>query len=77
MSETKLDNSFHSAKFLHNGFFKPYRLDRCWNDDGILLYIKDDIPSRLVSNSYKTRSIITEINLTKKKVVNLRILKSL
>ena len=67
ISETKLDNSFDSAKFLLDGFLKPYRLDGCSNDDGILLYIKDDIPSCLVSNSYKTKGIITEINVTKKK----------
>ena len=65
--ETKLDDSFSSAQFLLDGFSKPYRLDRCSNGGGILLYIRDDIPSRLLSNSNKTESIFAEINFRKKK----------
>ena len=67
ISETKLDDSFPSAQFLLDGFSKPYRLERCSNGGGILLYIRDDIPSRLLSNSNKTESIFTEINFRKKK----------
>ena len=33
-----------------DGFSKPYRLDRCSNGGGLLLYIKDDISSRLLTN---------------------------
>ena len=65
--ETKLDDSFSSAQSLLDGFSKPYRLDRCSNGGGILLYIRDDIPSRLLSNSNKTESIFAEINFRKKK----------
>ena len=67
ISETKLDGSFPSAQFLLDGFLKPYRLDRCSNGGGILLYIRDDIPSCLLSNSNKTESIFDEINFRKKK----------
>ena len=67
MSETKLGDSFPSAQFLLDGFSKPYRLDRCSNGGGILLYIRDDIPSRLLSISNKTESIFAEINFSKKK----------
>ena len=67
ISETKLDDSFPSAQFLLDGFSKPYRLDRCSNGGGILLYIRDDIPARLLSNSNKTESIFAEINYKKKK----------
>ena len=66
ISETKLDDSFPSAQFLLDGFSKPYRLDRYSNGGGILLYIRDDIPARLLSNSNKTKSIFVEINLRKK-----------
>ena len=65
--ETKLDDSFPSAKFLLDGFSKSYRLDRCSNGGGILLYIRDNIPSRLLSISNKTESIFAEINFSKKK----------
>ena len=67
ISETKLDDSFPSAQFLLDGFWKPYRLDSCSNGGGILLYIRDDISSRLFSNSKKTESIFAEINFSKKK----------
>ena len=53
ISETKLDYSFPSAQFLLDGFSKSYRLDRYSNGGAILLYIRDDIPSRLLSISNK------------------------
>ena len=49
VSETKLDDSFPTAQFLLDGFSKPYRLDRCSNGGGLLLYVKDDISSRLLT----------------------------
>ena len=58
MSEIKLDNSFPSSQFLLDEFLKPHRLDRCWNGGGILIYIRDDIPAHLFSNSNKTESIV-------------------
>ena len=67
ISETKLYDSFPSAQFLLDGFSKPYRLDRCSNGGEMLLYIRDDIPARLLSNSNKTESIFAEINFRKKK----------
>ena len=48
ISETKLDDSSPSAQFKIEGFTTPYRYDR--NDKGgvLLLYIREDIPSRLL-----------------------------
>ena len=63
-SETKLDDSFPSTQFLLNGFSKSYR---CSNGGWILLYIRDDIHSRLLLISNKTESIFAEINFRKKK----------
>ena len=65
--ETKLGDSFPSAQFLIDGFSKPYRLDRPLNGGGILLYIWNDIPSHLLSNSNKTESIFAAFNFRKKK----------
>ena len=67
ISETKLDDSFPSAQFLLDWFSKPYRLHRCSNGGGIFLYIRDDIPARLLPNSNKTEIIFAEINFRKKK----------
>ena len=45
VSETKLDDSF-----LLDGFPKPYRLDQGSNGGGILLFVKDDISSPLLTD---------------------------
>ena len=55
-SETKLDDSFPSAKFMLKNFGIPYRLDRNSNGGGLLLYVCEDlknfgIPYRLDRNS--------------------------
>ena len=65
--KTKLNDSFPSGQFLLDGFSKPYRLDRCLNGGGILLYIRDDILSCLLSDSNRAESIFAEINFRKKK----------
>ena len=67
ISEAKLGDLFPSAQFLLDGFSKLYRLDRCSNGGGILLYVRDDVPSCLLLNSNKTESIFAEINFRKKK----------
>ena len=38
---------FQQYSFLH-GFYDPYRLDRNRNGGGIMLYIREDIPTRLI-----------------------------
>ena len=48
LSEIKTDYSFPTAQFSLNGYSKPYKLDR--NSNGILLYVRDDIPSRLLTD---------------------------
>ena len=64
ISETKLDDSFSSAQFRLKGFCTPYRLDRNSKGGGLLLYFREDIPSRFL-NSGSTCNIETisaEIN---------------
>ena len=46
ISETKLDESFPLANFLIPGFSPPFRRDRSGTGGGILLYIRNDIPSK-------------------------------
>ena len=48
MTESKLDNSFPTAQFQINGFTSPYQLDTNAHDRGILLYVREDIPSKLL-----------------------------
>ena len=48
-SKTKLDESFPVGQFLMDGYSVPYPFDRDGNGGGILLYIREDIPSKLLS----------------------------
>ena len=48
ITETKLDDSFPTSQFLMKGFAEPFRLDRNRNGGGVMIYIRDDIPSRLL-----------------------------
>ena len=46
VSETKLDDTFPVGQFYIDGYLTPYRFDRTSRGCGILLYIREDIPSR-------------------------------
>ena len=70
IAETKLDSSFPSEQFSVHGFSKPFRLDRNSNGGGLLVYVRDDIPSfQLKSFSFKDdiECICFEINDRRKK----------
>ena len=49
ISETKIDDSFPVGQFLIEGVFTPYRLDLDSKGEGILLYVREDIPSNLIT----------------------------
>ena len=69
LSETKLDDSFPSAQFMLKNFGIPYRLDRNSNGGGLLLYVREDIPSKFlkVKSDCNIESICVEVNLRKRK----------
>ena len=70
IAETKLDTSFPNEQFSIHGYCKPLRLDRNSNGGGLLVYVRDDIPSfQLKSFTFKDdiECICFEINLRKKK----------
>ena len=46
ISETKLDENFLKRKFLIKGFSETYRLDHNFKGGGIMLFIREDIPSK-------------------------------
>ena len=48
ISETKIDAIFPIGQFLLNGFSTHFRLDRNTHGGGILLYVREDIPSKLL-----------------------------
>ena len=51
ISETKLYFSFPNAQFCMTSYSKPYRLDRNRKGGGIILYLRKDIPSKLINSS--------------------------
>ena len=50
ISETKLNDSFPFAQFKIKGFSVPYRYDRNGKGRRLLLYMRDDIQSKLLIN---------------------------
>ena len=53
VSETKIDYSFPIGNFLIDGFSTPYRLDRNSNGGGLILFVREYIPSNLVQAEAK------------------------
>ena len=69
ISETKLDNSFPNRQFLIKGWCSvPQRLDQDAQGGGIMLFIREGIPSKLSTiEDSLTEGFNVEINLRKKK----------
>ena len=69
ISSTKLDSSFPLNQFHIDGFTTPYRLDRNQNGGGVMLYIREDIPSKSLTEiklDNEIENIFIEINLRSK-----------
>ena len=67
ISETKIDNSFPTMQFHIEGYC-IYRLDQNEYGSGILLYVREDIPSKLIPmQSSPIEGFFIELNLRNKK----------
>ena len=70
VSETNIDDTFPTSQFIFSGFTASFRFDLRDNGEGILVYVREDIPSKLLKMSYiytNTECLMTEINLSKTK----------
>ena len=70
VGETKLDSTFPEEQFKIRGYKKPYREDRNCNGGGVIIYVREDIPSQQLKkhNFLKNvEAIFVEINLRKNK----------
>ena len=70
VTETKLDPSFPSGQFLIDGFAKPFRRDRNKNGGGVMIFIRDDIPSKEIKVNFLHSDIeclFIELNIRKAK----------
>ena len=67
-SESKIDDSFHDSQFFIDGYSAPYRLHRNRNGGGIMLFVRNDIPSKIISiEKLPIESFLIELHLRKKK----------
>ena len=48
--ETKLDKKFPNSQFHMDNFSLHYRLGRMHNNGGVMIFLKEDIPSKLLTN---------------------------
>ena len=48
ISETKIDNSFPISQFTMAGYSIPFMLDRPSQWGGILLFVREDIPCKII-----------------------------
>ena len=66
----KLDSIFLTSQFKMDGCSEPYCFDRNKNGGGFLIYISEDIPSKLLANHElldKIEGIFLELDMRKKK----------
>ena len=71
ISETKLDSTFPSNQFTIEGYAAPKRFDRNGRGGEIILYLREDIPARLLTTSLPKdfEGFFVELNLRKKKIL--------
>ena len=70
--ETKLDDSFPTSQFSMDGFAKPFRRDRNKFGGGILIYVREDIPCKLLNNHSfpdDIEGLFVELNFRKSKLL--------
>ena len=69
-TETKLGSTFPTSHFVIDCDNEPYRFDRNRNRGGVLIYIREDIPSKPLAGhklTHDTEGIFVELILRKKK----------
>ena len=66
--ETKIKMPFLTSQFVISGFATSFRLERTNTGMGILVFVRDEIPSKLLNISYvssNTECLVIEVNLCK------------
>ena len=52
ITETKIDSSFRSSHFIIEGFSMPFRCDRNRLGGGVIVYVRNDVPSKQLKTSF-------------------------
>ena len=70
LSETKIDSSFPEGQFLIPDYSARYRIDRTCHGGCVMLFVRADIPSKLLlTENTPIEGFYIEINLRKKKLL--------
>ena len=67
---TKFDDTFLNAQFLVPRFFKPFRRDRNRKCSGVVIYVREDVPSKLLTKHVfpsHIKCIFLKLNFIKSK----------
>ena len=70
ITETKLDEAYPISQFHIDGCSMPYRLDRNRNGGGVIIYVREDIPSKILRKHFSPNDIegiFVEVNFRKSK----------
>ena len=68
LSESKIGDSFLDRQFFLDGYSTSYRLDRNRSGGGIMSFVRNDIPSKMISiEKLPTESFLIELSLKKKR----------
>ena len=68
ITQTKLDDTFPLGQFYVEGFIMPYRLDRNCNGRGVIIYVREDIPSKILEKHklpQDVEGVFVELNFRK------------
>ena len=72
ITETKLDDTFPQNQFHIPGYRIPYRIDRDALGGGVMIYVREDIPSDILRKhkmDENVETILIEVNLRKTKLL--------
>ena len=72
LTETKLDHTFPQSQFHVPGYKIPYRKDRNKDGGGVMIYVREDIPSDILLKhriDENIEAIFIEVNLRKTKLL--------
>ena len=68
ITETKLDNTFRTSQFYTEGFSIPYKLNKNRNGGGIIIYVRENILTKIVTEhdlSEDVEGIFLEVKFLK------------
>ena len=67
ISETKLNDTFPGSQFQIDGFLPPYRKYRNDKGGGLLLYVREHIPTRKINVEFSPSIEVFVIEIKRKK----------